>query len=72
VTLFSRFYVTTIWQHWQSAQYTRLSFHDANWRENADNKTSSTDALPTHDALTGVERFINLGPRALEMLRAPR
>jgi len=26
----------------------RLSFHDANWREHAENKTSSTDALLTH------------------------
>jgi len=25
----------------------RLSFHDANWREHAENKTSSTDALST-------------------------
>jgi len=26
----------------------RLSFHDATWREHAENKTSSTDALPRH------------------------
>ena len=25
----------------------RLSFHDVNWREHAESKTSSTDALPT-------------------------
>jgi len=25
----------------------RLSFHEVNWREHAENKTSSTDALPT-------------------------
>jgi len=25
----------------------RLSFHNPNWREHAENKTSCTDALPT-------------------------
>ena len=50
----------------------RLSCHDANWREHTETKASNTDALPTHYDLAGVEVFFNLGPRALEMLQAPR
>ena len=50
-----------------------VSFRDANWREHAEKKTSSTDALPTPFVFQQVLRcFFNLGPRALEMLRAPR
>jgi len=37
--------------------HSSLSFHDANWREHAVNKASSTDALPTHFVLADVEVF---------------
>ena len=50
----------------------RLSFHDANWWEHTEKKTGSTDAVPTHYVLAGIEVFFYLRPRALEMLRAPR
>jgi len=35
-------------------------------------KTSNTDALLIHYVLQVLRCFFNLGPRALEMLRAPR
>ena len=44
-----------------------------NWREHAESKASNTDALPINVLIYQVLRcFFNLGPRALEMLQAPR
>jgi len=55
VTLFSRFRPQPSGNIGSKYDTLRLLFHDANWREPAESKTSSTDALPTHYVLAGVE-----------------
>jgi len=41
-------------------------------QEMSGNPVRNTDALATHYDLAGVEIFLYLGPRALEILQAPR
>jgi len=65
VTPFSRFSSQPSGNTGGQQDTLRLSSHDANWREHAES------ALKLYD-LAGVEIFLNLGPRALEMLPAPR
>jgi len=57
VTPFSRFVSQTSGNTGGQHDPLRLSFHDANWREPAENKASSTDALLTHYVLAGFEVF---------------
>jgi len=46
VTPFSRFKSQSSGNTGGQYDTLRLSFHDANWREPAESKTSSSDALP--------------------------
>jgi len=73
VTLFSRFRSQPSGNSGGQKDALRLPCHDANWIEHTESKARNTDALPTHYDLAGVEMFFfNLGPLALEILRAPR
>jgi len=72
VTSFSRFRSQTSGNTGGQYDTLRLSCNDANWIEHVESKVCNTDALPTHFMMQQVLRcFLNLGPRALEMLRAP-
>ena len=72
VTPFSRFRAQPSATLAVSTIHSRLSCYDANWRKHAESY-SNTDALPTRFMIEQMlKRFLNLGPRALEILRAPR
>jgi len=72
LTPFSRFWSQPSGNTGGQHDTLRLSSHDANWREHAESKSKNTDALATHVMIYQVLRcFLNLGPRALEMLQVP-